>query len=209
MNMADWSRGWAVAGLALLTAACASLPVTPEQPAEQSWLERQAAMACIDEWQFRGRMALAAEGEGWNASIDWRQRGEQYRMHLSGPFGSGGMRLVGDPHNFRLEQGGESYTHFGPPEELIEAEIGVAIPVSGLRHWVLGMPQPEQPSEYTLNAAGQLNTLQQAGWDIRYDTYRDYDGTVLPRVMIMERPGVRMRLVSGNWQIGDTADCEH
>lgn len=185
-------------------AACASVPLAPDAQTTAAWEQRKQDLACLTQWQLRGRMALAADGDGWNASLAWRQDGENYRMHLSGPFGASGLRLTGDEQAFRLEQGGESYTHFGPPEDLVEAEIGVAIPVSGLRYWVLGLPQPEAAKKVALNPDGQLASLEQSGWEIRYNTYRQYDGAMLPRVMVMERPGVRLRLVTTDWTLPQT-----
>lgn len=200
-------------------AGCASLrdePPAPVDPAptvepaptpEQLWAARREQLACKTRWQLEGRMALATDDDGWNANLLWEQDLERFRMRLSGPFGSGGFRMAGDQGRFRIEQGGETRFYLSSPEAVLERELGASIPVSGLRYWVLGLTQPDHEADYELDAEGRLTQLEQAGWSISYRSYRDYNGTQLPRHVNAERPGLRVRLVADQWTLDETEDC--
>jgi len=47
-----------------------------------------------DKFELKGRVAVAAAGEGFNARLRWTQDGKQTRMSLDGPLAAGGVQLL-------------------------------------------------------------------------------------------------------------------
>ena len=88
-------------------------------------------------------------------------------------------------------------------EELMQTHAGWQVPLSGLRHWILGRPDPDAPvGELELDAAGRIASLRQLGWQIRYDRYGEFDGIVLPTKLTLENARVRAKLVVRSWRTG-------
>ena len=93
-------------------------------------------------WQLDGRAAAAFGRQGWQASLDWRQRGDETEAHLSGPFGVGALVLKMTPAGLSLNG--------APPSDAVVAQLqdrlGFELPLDNLRYWLLGIPDPNSPS---------------------------------------------------------------
>ena len=103
--------------------------------------------------------------QGWQASLDWRQRGESSEVHLAGPFGAGAVVLKATPEGLSLNG--------APPSADVAAQLqdrlGFELPLDNLRFWLLGIPDPNSAFELTRNAQDRALQLTQAGWSIEYD----------------------------------------
>jgi len=75
---------WLWLAVLLLASGCATRPPAVAPEAESAWLEHRAALEALRDWQVQGRVALRTETEGWSASFDWQQRGDNYRIRLRG-----------------------------------------------------------------------------------------------------------------------------
>jgi len=75
------------AALAVL-AGCRTLPPAP--PPSASWEVRRPQLQSLTHFQLRGRVAVAAGGEGFNANLHWTQDGARSEVTLEGPLGAGG-----------------------------------------------------------------------------------------------------------------------
>ena len=84
----------------------------------------------------------------------------------------------------------------------LAARLGFDVPIASLRYWVLGVPDPAQPAEETLDEAQQrLATLVQDGWHIDYTDYTSAAGASLPARITLQREAVRVRLLVEDWQL--------
>ena len=72
----------------LSLSACASNPSKPLPPTVK-WDERAGELQNALDWQLDGRAAVAFGTQGWQATLNWRQRDAVSEVHLSGPFGVG------------------------------------------------------------------------------------------------------------------------
>src|SRR5215472_13625925 len=79
------------AALAVL-AGCRTLPPAP--PPSASWEVRRPQLQSLTHFQLRGRVAVAAGGEGFNANLHWTQDGARSEVTLEGPLGVGGAQLT-------------------------------------------------------------------------------------------------------------------
>jgi outer membrane lipoprotein LolB len=186
------------AALAVL-AGCRTLPPAP--PPGASWEVRRPQLQALAHFQLHGRVAVAARGEGFNANLHWTQDGARSEVTLEGPLGVGGAQLTaaGDELTVvtsRGERVGSAAAHAE-----LAARLGFDPPLSSLRYWVLGVPDPAQPATESLDPAQQrLAGLTQGGWHVEYQSYESAGGEVLPARLTMQRDAVRVRLLVNDWQ---------
>jgi outer membrane lipoprotein LolB len=183
----------------LLLSACATRPPAP--PAERAaWQAHRAALETLTHWQVQGRVGVRAGDEGWNASFDWQQQDQEYRIRLRGPFGQGAVELHGNEQGVWLKQADRPAVFALDPETLLEKETGWWLPVSGLNFWLRGLPVPGGPSQYRWDEQGSLAHLEQKGWQIDYRSYRQAGAFRLPDRISIEGDALRVKFVIDAWQ---------
>ena len=176
MSMSTYLRPtFAIAGLALLLAACAPAPVRPDltpaqvAAAEAVQLEREAGLQARQDWSLVGRIAVSSNGKGGSGRIEWSQRGATYEVGLSAPVTRQGWRLSGDAGHALLE-GLEGGPRNGPDARLLLLEAtGWDIPVLALADWIRGARAPSLgPARIQYGANGLPWSIEQGGWLIEY-----------------------------------------
>jgi outer membrane lipoprotein LolB len=186
----------------LLLAGC----VTPRHA--KPVLERpdaEAALSRLEDFAFEGRAAIRQGDKGTQATLNWSQQGADAKLRLSGPFGAGAVRVwlegpvlsIEDSHGTRLS---------GPDaEEALSDLLGFAPPIATLRWWLLGLPAPDSQAVQTRDEAGRLTRLQQDGWQVEYQEYRDepleQGLTAMPRRLRATRDTLDLRLVIDRWTL--------
>jgi len=187
------------AALAVL-AGCRTLPPAP--PPGPSWEVRRPQLQALTHFQLRGRVAVAAGGEGFNASLHWVQEGARSEVTLEGPLGVGGAQLTatGDELTVVTSRGERVESEAAHAE--LAARLGFDPPLSSLRYWVLGVPDPAQPASESLDPVQQrLSGLTQGGWHVEYQSYESTGSEALPARLTLQRDTVRVRLLVDAWQI--------
>jgi outer membrane lipoprotein LolB len=194
--------GAALAIFVLILSACATAPVktSGEVPPAQSWDARRAEMQQQDDFELKGRLAVAAGKEGFNARLRWEQQGANSSLALDGPMGVGGVRISTNGSDLEvLSSRGQRLDSEAARAE-IATRLGFEPPLASLRYWVLGVPNPAMPAEETLDSQQRLERLLQDGWDIEYASYSAFDGKWLPVRMTLRRDDVRVRVFVDGWQ---------
>jgi outer membrane lipoprotein LolB len=194
-------KAFSLSILALLIAACAPPVIRPAEDPEQLWETRRQSLEALQAWSLTGRVAVQIEEQGWNATMHWRQLADAYDMRLIAPLGGGAVQLRGDPAGVVLRTGDGQLHAAADPETLLQEQTGMQIPVSGLRFWVLGRPDPTQPSGQSLDGQGRLQRLRQAGWDIAYLGYRAVGEIELPARINLDNGHLQVRLAINEWEI--------
>jgi outer membrane lipoprotein LolB len=186
--------------LAML-ASCRTLPPTAPA-ASASWAERRPQLQALAHFQLKGRVALSAGSNGFNANLRWTQDSARSQIALEGPLGVGGMQITADGSDLDIvTPRGERISNQAAHAELA-ARLGFDVPISSLRYWVLGVPDPAQPAEESLDEAQQrLAGLTQDGWRIAYTDYASAGRQTLPSHMTLERDAVRVRLLVEDWRL--------
>ena len=176
-------------------AACVTTRQAPAPPAA-GWEQRVAQLQALSAWQLDGRAAVAVGTQGWQATLNWRQRGDSAEVHLSGPFGVGALMLASTPAGLSLNG--------APPSEAVLAQLqerlGFDLPIDHLRFWLLGVPDPAAAFDLKRNAQDRASQLIQAGWSIDYDRYMAVDGDLLPAQLALSRETVRVRIAVDRWE---------
>jgi outer membrane lipoprotein LolB len=191
---------WGAAAAALvLLAGCHTAP--PVLPASLTWQVRRLALQARPHFTLKGRVAVATGGQGFNASLRWVQDGGSSWATLAGPLGAGGVEIVASGDDLHIVTANGAELRGDAARTELTTRLGFDAPLTSLRYWVLGVPDPAQPAGETLDEAHQrLSALQQDGWQIDYASYMAVGDEWLPARVTLERAGVRVRLVVDAWQ---------
>lgn len=178
-----------------MLAACVTSRAPPAPPAT-SWELRVGDLQKAVAWQLDGRAAVAVGTQGWQATLNWQQRGESSEVHLAGPFGVGALVLKRSPDGLSLNG--------APPSDAVLAQLqerlGFELPLDHLRFWLLGVPDPAAAFDLKRNTQDRASQLAQDAWSIEYDRYMPVAGDVLPAHLVLNREGVRVRIAVDRWQ---------
>ena len=187
----------------LLVAGCAApLPVPPAD-AEGTWQSRQQDLTRMNDWRLNGRLAITRGAEVWHLKVNWRQKQDGYEIFLTGPFGAGQVKLVGNPDGVVLRDAERHAYYAKEPEILLFEHTGVFMPVTGLRYWILGLPDPgkNHTSQTRIDVYGRLAELQQRDWTVRFRDYVAVKHYQLPERLLIQSEDIEVRLVVDDWQV--------
>lgn len=185
----------------MLCSACATQTqrLVPIDQEEQS--ARRQALLALDVWQVHGRIAVRAGNEGWSAGFDWQQADKDYRIQLRGPFGQGALELKGGARGVWLTRAGQPAVFATDPEILLQQQSGWSLPVTGLAHWLRGVPDNKGNAISQRDVAGRLISLQQRGWQIDYAEYQRYGVYDLPTRLVLQRDKLRVKVLIDRWEL--------
>ena len=190
-----------LAGLLFLQG-CSQQPVKPASPPDQAWSQRLVQLQKNRDWDLNGRIAVRLDRDGGSASLQWQQRQENYSIRIVGPFGKGSVHLSGGPDGVSMEDDKGQTHRAADPESLMLTALGWQVPLSGLRHWIMGIPDPQQALEQLqLDDAGRATQISQAGWDISLDRYRRFGSLELPARIELVTKQLKVKLLIKQWDL--------
>ena len=184
--------------LAALLAGCAATE-SLQLPDLSDWETRKAYLEHTDEWEFVGRIGVSAGSEGFNGKLWWRQDGDVFRARISGPIGIGTIFINGDGPEVTLTERDGTVTELMDAEAELRYRYGWTIPVTSLRFWTLGIPDPSSPADVEFNEEGQMSELSQREWQVTIGQYVDGGGQAMPRRLTAVSDDIRVRLVIDGW----------
>ncbi len=192
-------RSFIVLLLLFIVSGCSTVPTYA--PQHLNWPQREAALQQITAWQLEGRIAIRTEDDSWSGSLWWQQLDDTYEIKFSGPFGQGAINLVGDQQQVVLNSSeGKIVGHDGA-EQLMYEQLGWRVPISSLRYWVLGRPDPTQNSRLLeFDDFGRIKSLQQDGWSVNYRRYRLFQQIEVPDKIAIQNHQLGVKLVIDHWQ---------
>jgi len=185
-------------GLSALIAGCAARS-SLELPDLPDWESRQEILGRVDQWEFAGRIGVSAGTEGFNGQLWWRQDGVVFRARISGPLGVGTVFINGDRRELTVTDSDGVVTELNDAEAGLRQMYGWTIPVTSLRFWALGIPDPAGPAITEFDADGRLTRLQQRHWQVDIAQYREGGGQLMPRRLTAVNDDVKVRLVIDRW----------
>jgi len=190
-----------VSGIIIAVAGVAGCATTGsiELPDLDDWEARKIVLEETDEWQFSGRIGVSAGDEGFNGKLWWRQDGVVFRARISGPVGVGTIFINGDGPELTLTERDGTVTELDDAESELRHRYGWTIPVTSLRFWALGIPDPASASNAGFNESGQMSELSQREWQVTINEYAEGGGQEMPRRLTATSGNIRVRLVIDDW----------
>ncbi len=188
---------------ALLLAACSSVPTKETGQVERIVLyeAKTAALVESDQWALKGRLAVNDGEEGGSGHLNWWKRGQTSSMSFRGALGRGAWQLAVDDNGAVLKWADGAVYRADTVDELIEQQLGWAIPVDALAWWVRGLAAPGNWDLRQLDMYGNLERLSQSGWDIDYGRYRDAGGIPMPVKLTARRHSYTVKFVIQDWDL--------
>jgi len=164
--------------------ACSSIKQKPQAPQDT---ERQQALESMQDWRLRGKLGFKVPKQSGTAFIDWKQTGDSFRIHLSGPLGQGAVTIESNGEAITLRQNGQQQQGLAQQKGFIKQQLGWDLPTQQLRYWVLGLSAPDSFAEANYNPkTGLLSSLEQDQWNISYPRYSRHR-LPLPEKIVLRR----------------------
>jgi outer membrane lipoprotein LolB len=169
-----------ITGVALVLAACASLPKPTAPPGEGAF-------------ELHGRVAVRYGSEGASGNVAWRHSAESDELLITSFLGQGVARVSRSGGEVQLLAEGKE--HRAPDaESLTEKVLGWRLPLGGLPDWVQGRPAPGA-KDVRRDASGRIVGFVQDDWKIEY---QDFEGE-RPSRLRLTRPNLEIRLIVDRW----------
>ena len=91
------------------------------------------------------------------------------------------------------------------PQALMRSQLGWSLPLAALPFWLQGRVQPGQAVRgEQRSAAGDLMTVQQSGWTLRFDGYEEHpqQGGVArrPGLILADSEALNVRISVRDWR---------
>jgi outer membrane lipoprotein LolB len=213
------SRLLGIVAVAMI-AGCRTVPVQhPPVSVGQAWETTRSELQARDHYALKGRVGVAAGKDGFNAGLRWTQDGTHSQVSLEGPLGIGAVQISADGQTLSIVNSHGDHLNSEAARAELVARLGFDPPLSSLRYWILGVPDPTMPFNEVLDLRQQrLQSLEQGGWQIDYTGYMPAAGggsgagtaggaagtagaaaPWLPAKMTVQRSGVRVRLIVDGW----------
>ena len=203
-----WQKGHAMKmvpllALIVLLCACAEAPPLGPPPSrpEADWKVPDRELYQLEVWKVRGRLAVQAGDKGWTASLHWDQDKDDFRIRLIAPLGQGTYELTGDKDNVTMVTADNRILHAQDPGQLLLANLGWEVRLSGLTYWIRGLPEPGvDAGQVVFNNEGRITDMQQAGWRVSILRYVKAGNLLLPGKLFMQNDRFTLRLVVQDWE---------
>lgn len=182
-----------------LLASCATTP-RPTTTA-LTWPQREAQLNAIQSWTLHSSFSVYHANQLSIASLTWQQQGKYFKQRVAGPFNLGGVRIEGQPGRVTMYKSAQQQFTASTPEELLQDQLGLYLPVSNLYYWVRGLPAPGPITSQQFDANHHLSNLQQSGWTIQYPSYINVNGVDLPNKILLSNSDYQVKLIIKQWII--------
>lgn len=189
-----------IALLLVALTGCATMRDAVDLPPIDSWQARNDILGQLHAWEFKGRIAVKAGEDGFNAKYHWAQAGKAFDARVAGPLGIGTVRIASDGRTVTLTDKDGVDARLDDVESELRWRYGWTIPVESLRYWALGIPDPAVPGVIELDEQDRLLRLEQSGWFIEISRYAEGGGQSMPRVLTAKNQDARVRLVIDQWR---------
>ncbi len=149
----------------------------------------------LDGWSFSGRIAVKDERDSFTANFLWTHHNGIEEVELSGPFGQGRILLEITEHHVSIDDGDKKQFFAGHVDAIIHQKLGVYVPVSALRFWVLGLVDPRW------NYDPVENGFEQMDWRVVYSQMQTIHPYLMPRKIKMQNEDKLVKIVIQSWDI--------
>jgi len=189
-------------GLLAAFAGCATMTAnqTGQSSATQELRARHLAqLATIEQFSLQGRIGVQTNSKGFSGSLQWQHSRTGDDINLYSPLGSQVASIARTTEQVTLtDSSGKSYSA-ADAETLTQITLGWKLPLTGLADWSIGRPTPGPVQKSSWNEQGLLTNLEQDGWKIEYDNYRQQGAYMLPGKIFLKSDQLNLKLLVETW----------
>lgn len=167
--------------------------------------ERNKRLASITKWDIWGKTSININGESGTVTLEWQQIDDNYKINIIAPMGKGQWVIEGKDGEVTLKTSkGETFKG-SSPEDLLNKNAGIDVPIQNLKYWVKGGVSPESQYEARTDGDARIEVLEQDGWKIEFRRYTKVDGEYLPVKIFIEsqEKDIEVRMAIKKWQINN------
>lgn len=176
--------------LALLNAACVT------QPQRVSGSSTVGSAGELQTWSANGKIGVSGVEQSGSGSFSWHQQATLSKVQVRGPVGTGSLQITLNGTQLSMQSSdGAQYNAEQVLTEL-QTRLGVAVPVTQLRYWLLGVPGPGNFKWLETNSV-----LEQDGWHIVYGEWLQHGALRVPAKLTLTREQLRIVMVVQGWQL--------
>lgn len=165
--------------------------------ARTRWIHREKLIGRIKTFTLEAQVG-ASGNVGMSGTLRWTQNGRSFRLHLSGPFDTDAITVIRTPYETTIHQASHTIRTTDPQTYLFR-HFHWTLPIAGLRYWIMGLPLPNVPADVRYNSNGTLRNLRQDGWTIKYRSYQNVAGYVLPLQLRAHKRHTEIRVEVYRW----------
>lgn len=156
------------------------------------------------DFELTGRVAVNFDQKGYSARLRWQHQNTDDALWLYSAFGSVLAELTVQPAGATLVTADRETYRSDNVQALTRDVLGWDLPLDGLRHWVVGRPDPSARVQSEVrDERSRLTRLVQHDWTIDYIAY--VDNGVLPSGLTLRYQTLRLKLLIDRWQLADAA----
>lgn len=208
MQKNNFGRLCCCTGLALLLAGCAApTPVKQTNTGDDSRqlvMQHQQSLRAVDQFRVTGGLGVWTDDQSISTRIDWRQRGQDFNVHVEAPAGLASMRLMQTGGVASIQQGQQAPVTGRNAGSLLQQALGLEaqIPIEEVALWIRGLPG--SASDTTFDQSGRLKSMvyrDSAGvtWRAKVLDYTDFAETSVPALISATGGPYNLRIVLKSW----------
>lgn len=187
--------------MACLLTGCTQIPNST--PSSTSWQTHLQQLQDLENWSFRGKVAIITPEDRHSLNIYWQQQNDEFHIILTTFIGGTILELNKSPQFTEIIDNKGQHYYGKDAERLIKELSGLVIPVQALQQWIKGNPGK---ASYQLNIDNQVASLagidsKNTYWAINFSHYGYQQGIALPQKLDLKHEDTRLKFSISQWQI--------
>lgn len=166
-------------------------------PKISHWEKNRIKLQQIRAWSLKGAFSITSNNKREIARFTWVKNLDSYTIDVFGPMNVDGARIIGNAKWVEFWQTDKKPLKAKTAEQLLFSQLGWQFPVSNVRYWILGIPNPDEGVETTyFDQAGHLVELKQNNWEVKFSRFW-YDSRMqvdLPQIIELKQGAIYIKL---------------
>ena len=157
------------------------------------WTDRLQTVAKLSDFRIQGSLSLVLKEDSFIGNFDYTNSNVSSEFIVRDYFGN--LIFQDNLKNTKLR---DIYSVLG--ESVTDNSLFVNNKINFL-NWLLAVPSGVNQEQLTFDDKGWLVEIKYPDWTIRYDSFQEINGIVLPRKILILGQSFRLTLVSNRLEI--------
>tara|TARA_Y100001978_G_scaffold202054_1_gene221950 strand:- start:422 stop:1033 length:612 start_codon:yes stop_codon:yes gene_type:complete len=147
-----------------------------------------------------GRVIVKLDQNNHSARFRWVSSRSEQEVLLFTTLGGTVAKINVKNRNFSIMDSSGKLFRARSSEDLMMEVLGWSIPVTGLKHWLIGEVNPlENVDNLVLDELGRISSLKQGEWSISYTTYKK--NSPYPKKIRLVSGELSLKIVIDKWLV--------